>query len=150
MNIFELGRRILDTAKQQRKSLWEDFEHEWEQVAPHWENVKRGIRTRGTLLRNQVSNEVINWLEQELRVSMKGWRVLLGQDPDLETAYRMLEMPYGSELKAVKQQWRELLKQYHPDRNMSTPQQQAIATQKSQHLTAAYHQIAKAFREHRL
>lgn len=150
MGILDLGRKIYRTARKQGKSLLQDFEHEWEQVAPHWENVKRDMRNRGAQLRNQVSNDVLNWLEKELQVSMRGWRVLLGQDPDLETAYRTLDLPYGTSLQEVKLQWRKLLKQYHPDRHMSTPQQQAIATQKSQNLTAAYHQIAKAFQDHRL
>ncbi|TNE43868.1 MAG: J domain-containing protein [Deltaproteobacteria bacterium] len=150
MNVLRLGRRIYRAARQQSSLLWEEVEREWEHISPHLRNVRDEMRDRGSRLRTQVSNEVLRWLEEELRMSMGQWRILLGQDPELETAYQTLGLPYGTELQEVKEKWRDLLKEHHPDRHMDTPQQQADATHTSQRLTAAYHRIAKAFKEHRL
>lgn len=150
MNVLRLGRRIYRAARQQSSLLWEEVEREWEHIAPHLRNVRDEMRDRGTRLRTQVSNEVLRWLEEELRMSMGQWRILLGQDPELENAYKTLGLPYGTELQEVKEKWRDLLKEHHPDRHMGTPQRQADATHTSQHLTAAYHRIAKAFQEHQL
>lgn len=150
MGLFDLGRRVLRHAKQQGQHLWQDVGQEWEQISPHLKRIRQEILNRSHLLRNQISHDVFRWLEEELRISMGRWRTLLGQDPELAKAYHTLELPYGTQLEEVKLQWKELLKTHHPDRHMSNPQQHANATQKSQHLTAAYHVIAKAFREHRL
>lgn len=150
MNVFDLGRRVLHHAKQQGQHLLQDVEREWEQISPHLKKIREEIRNRGHAFRSQISHDVFRWLEEELRISMGRWRTLLGQDPDLQKAYRTLDLPYGTALEEVKLQWRELLKAHHPDRHMNSAQQQADATQKSQRLTAAYHLIAKAFRERRL
>ena len=150
MSIIDLGLRILKTARKQGKTVLQDLEQEWHNISPHLRELRQQMRQRGTQFRNQVSAEVLRWMEDELNMSMGQWRVLLGQDPELENAYKTLELPYGTELNEVKVQWRKLLKQYHPDLHMASPQQQAVATRKSQSLTAAYHRIAKAFKEHRL
>lgn len=52
--------------------------------------------------------------------------------------YANLEVPYGSDLDTVKDSYRRLMRQYHPDRHAGNPEMEALATQLSQELTQAF------------
>lgn len=55
--------------------------------------------------------------------------------------YANLEVPYGSDLETVKESYRRLMRQYHPDRYASDDDMEALATELSQELTQAYHAV---------
>lgn len=52
--------------------------------------------------------------------------------------YANLEVPYGADLATVKESYRTLMRQYHPDRHSGDPAMEAMATELSQELTRAY------------
>jgi DnaJ-domain-containing protein 1 len=65
-------------------------------------------------------------------------------DPELQTCYAMLEIPYGSNLEKTRAAWRRLLKKYHPDLYSSDPEKGATAQEISQQLNAAFDKIRNA------
>lgn len=147
MGLFDLGKRLWDITREEGQNLWEKVEPEFQDFDPRWDKVKDELRSRGHSFRYQLRAEMRKWLEEELRYQEAQWRSLLGNDPELERAYQVLQLPYGTAQADVKQQWRSLLKETHPDLHMHDPTEHALATQRSQKLTAAYHQIIKAFDE---
>ena len=150
MSIWSLSKRLIRAAREQGRSFWADLEAEWREVEPHWQKLKQQLQRHRRQLRRQLAFEIRRWLEEDLGIPWTQWRSALWRDPEIERAYQILNLPYGTEMAIVKQRWLTLLKQHHPDRHMSSPQKQAIATHTSQMLTAAYHQIAKAFDDGRI
>jgi DnaJ-domain-containing protein 1 len=150
MGLFDLGKRLWDITREQGKILWDEVSPEIGEGNPQWDSIKSELRNRGYDLRRQMQAEMRFWLEEELRRQQIQWQSLLGQDPELEKAYALLGLPYGTEMNTVKQTWRNMLKESHPDLHMQNPEAHTRATQRSQSLTAAYHQISKAFEEGRL
>lgn len=65
-------------------------------------------------------------------------------DPKLAALYANLEVPYGSDLSAVRVAWRRLLKQYHPDLHGVDPTKREVANELTARLTAAYEELATA------
>ncbi|MCC6271555.1 MAG: J domain-containing protein [Microbacteriaceae bacterium] len=65
------------------------------------------------------------------------------RDPELVRLYTQLECAYGADLSTVKKQYRALMRRYHPDRHTQSPEKQAIATELTQKLTQAYHELTK-------
>ncbi len=68
-------------------------------------------------------------------------------DPLLAQWYANLEVPYGSDLKTVKQAWRMLMKRYHPDLHSRDPKKKEIATELTQKLTEAYQGLEKRLKK---
>lgn len=52
--------------------------------------------------------------------------------------YRTLELEPGASLAEVRQSYRRLLKQYHPDRFARDPEKYKVATEVTRNITAAY------------
>jgi DnaJ-domain-containing protein 1 len=61
--------------------------------------------------------------------------------------YANLELPFGADLDEVKQAYRRLMRQYHPDKHQSDPARRQLATQLSQKLTVAYNELSKLLRD---
>ena len=66
---------------------------------------------------------------------------------DLARYYANLEIPYGSDLQAVKKAWKRMLKKYHPDLHSRDTKKQQTATTLTQGLTTAYNEIKKAYKK---
>lgn len=64
---------------------------------------------------------------------------------DLAQYYANLEIPYGSDLQAVKKAWKRMLKKYHPDLHSRDTKKLQTATRLTQGLTTAYNEIKKAY-----
>ena len=65
-------------------------------------------------------------------------------DPRLAALYANLEVPYGSDLSAVRVAWQRLLKQYHPDLHGVDPTKREVANELTARLTAAYEELETA------
>lgn len=150
MGLFDLGKRLWDITKDQGTNFWQEVSPELQTLNPQWDKIKADAQQRGDIYRAQLQHVFRRWLEEELQQQQVQWQSLFGHDPELERAYQLLGLPYGTELATVKQQWRNMLKESHPDLHMHDPQAHEVATLRSQNLTAAYHQISKAFDEGRL
>lgn len=57
--------------------------------------------------------------------------------------YKTLEVPPGSDLKAVRRAYRKALLQYHPDKFANDPEKQAAATEITRRLTEAYNGLTR-------
>ncbi len=60
-------------------------------------------------------------------------------------AFDELGLPYGAPFEDVKKRYRQLMREYHPDRHSESPEAERAATQKTQKLTAAYDLIEKHY-----
>lgn len=56
-------------------------------------------------------------------------------------AFETLGLPYGTPYDEVKKQYRKLMRVYHPDKHGDSPEDEKLATEKTQELTAAYELI---------
>lgn len=61
--------------------------------------------------------------------------------------YANLELPFGADLDEVKQAYRRLMRQYHPDKHQSDPARRQLATQLSQKLTVAYNELTQILKK---
>jgi hypothetical protein len=66
------------------------------------------------------------------------------QDPRMAGLYSNLEVPYGSDLSAVRASWHRLLKKYHPDLNGADPERRRLANELTAELTRAYRELEQA------
>ena len=60
-------------------------------------------------------------------------------------AFDALGLPYGAPFDDVKKKYRQLMREYHPDRHSESPEAERAATQKTQQITAAYELIEKHY-----
>ncbi len=63
------------------------------------------------------------------------------EDSKLARYYANLELPYGSDLKTVRESWKRLVRTYHPDLHGVDPDRQAVATELVKGLNHAYEQL---------
>jgi DnaJ-domain-containing protein 1 len=56
--------------------------------------------------------------------------------------YKVLDLPVGSDLAAVKTSYRKLMRKYHPDMHAGNPQKQKAANELSMRVTAAYNGLS--------
>ena len=76
--------------------------------------------------------------EQEARLT-SGQSVLNPEHyRQLRVWYARLEIPNGSDVNAVRQAYRKLMRLYHPDVHTQDPESERLATRISQDLTVAY------------
>jgi DnaJ-domain-containing protein 1 len=71
------------------------------------------------------------------------------KDPRLARYYSQLELPYGADFAKVKRAYRRLMSKYHPDRHSHDTEKQRIATEVTQALSHAYHQLEAALERER-
>ena len=67
-------------------------------------------------------------------------------DDALRKAYAALEVPAGSDFETVKKSYRRLMRKYHPDLHVGTPEKARAATDLTQRLTQAYKTLEKHLR----
>jgi len=150
MGLSDLGKEIWRAARKNGKALWEELGDEVRYTSPEWDKIKSTFKKHGRQFSGGLGQAVKDWIEQESQRQGFSIPLLFGRDPKVERSYRLLSLPYGTEMEIVKQRWRDLLKESHPDRHMKDPKAYARATEKTQVLTSAYHSIAKAFEEGRV
>lgn len=68
-------------------------------------------------------------------------------DEELRRAYAALEIPFGADFGTVRKSYRALMRKYHPDRHMGSPEKQKAATELAQKLTLAYELIEQKTRK---
>jgi DnaJ-domain-containing protein 1 len=56
--------------------------------------------------------------------------------------YKVLDLPLGADLAAVKTSYRKLMRKYHPDMHAGNPQKQKAANELSMRVTAAYNGLS--------
>lgn len=56
--------------------------------------------------------------------------------------YKVLDLPIGSDLAAVKTSYRKLMRRYHPDMHAGNPQKQKAANELSMRVTTAYNGLS--------
>lgn len=61
-------------------------------------------------------------------------------------AYAALEVPQGADFATVKQQYRKLMRKYHPDHHTGAPEKEKAAHELTQKLTEAYKLLEKQLR----
>ena len=66
------------------------------------------------------------------------------QDPRLAGYYANLEVPYGSDLEAVRRAWKRLVKKYHPDLHGGDLEKRKVANELTAELTQAYRELEQA------
>ena len=62
---------------------------------------------------------------------------------ELRRDYATLDVPFAAPLASVRQSYKRLLNKYHPDRFSEDTAKQALATEVTQHLNAAFSRIEK-------
>lgn len=62
---------------------------------------------------------------------------------ELERAYRLLNIPYGSSAEEIKKAYRERLMYFHPDKHKDNPVLQKVANDKTRQIIEAYDLIIK-------
>ncbi|HAA55869.1 MAG TPA: hypothetical protein DCE42_13990 [Myxococcales bacterium] len=150
MSFADLGKRILRSAQEHGKAFLGDLERDLRRDTPDWTQARKDLRSHLGGLRQDLEGELRVWLEEQMRQQGGSWQTLWGPDPEVERSYKLLGLPYGTGIDKVKDRWRDLLKDSHPDRFMSDPKAYDQATRTTQHLTAAYHSIVKANEEGRI
>lgn len=75
------------------------------------------------------------------------WDTYIPDPHDLPVfnAFECLGLPYGTPFEEVKKKYRQLMREYHPDRHTESPEAERAATQKTQEITAAYELIAQHY-----
>ena len=63
--------------------------------------------------------------------------------PELEKAYKLLDVPFSSSLEDLKKAYKDKLKYYHPDRHADNETLQKVATDKTRQVVEAYNLIVK-------
>ncbi len=62
-------------------------------------------------------------------------------DPEIAGYYANLELPYGSDLDAVRESWKRLVRKYHPDLHSTDPKKRHVANELTQGLNRAYQEL---------
>ncbi|MCB9638790.1 MAG: J domain-containing protein [Myxococcales bacterium] len=150
MSLTDLGKKVFQAAHSRGKALWSELGKDFNSSNIQWEKIREEFLSQGTQFVQDLERELRGWILEEGRKQGVSWSYVLGRDPRVEESYRLLELPYGTEMDGVKHRFRELLKEHHPDRYMADPKKYQLATRKSQVLTEAYHQIQKAIDEGRV
>ena len=67
--------------------------------------------------------------------------------PELEKAYKLLDVPFNSTMEDLKKAYKDKLKYYHPDRHADNETLQEIATDKTRQVVESYNLIVKFLEE---
>jgi DnaJ-domain-containing protein 1 len=67
-------------------------------------------------------------------------------DDAIRKAYAALEVPPGSDFETVRKSYRRMMRRYHPDLHVGSPEKQRAANELTQRLTEAYKLLEKHLR----
>jgi DnaJ-domain-containing protein 1 len=67
-------------------------------------------------------------------------------DDAIRKAYAALEVPPGSDFETVRKSFRRMMRRYHPDLHVGSPEKQRAANELTQRLTEAYKLLEKHLR----
>jgi DnaJ-domain-containing protein 1 len=127
-----------------------------EELAAELERRRREAATRGAVeeatRRTEETREGDSGPDVEAPKTSQRVAALLEELPpkqrrELRQYYANLELPYGADLEDVKQAYRRLMRQYHPDKHQADPARRQLATQLSQKLTNAYNELSRTLKE---
>ena len=65
----------------------------------------------------------------------------VGKDDKIAKYYKTLDLPYGADFDQVKAAYRKLMRKYHPDLHVQSPQKQKAATELTMQVTQAYNEL---------
>ncbi len=148
MEYLKLPKRLFYVFREHYSLLKRELGEEFKEFKPHLENIKSKINAHFSQMKSQILREIREYIEKDLKLNWQRWQILLLRDPELQQAYSILGLPYGTELEVVKKHWIQLLKETHPDRySFGDSRSQQLATQRTQQLTAAYYKILRAHRD---
>jgi DnaJ-like protein len=100
---------------------------EFDGVLFFWEKQALGADQLLRWLRWRRPGEVeLCWAGRRLRMRCEDLEARLLRPDLLETAYRTLGLPRGSDGAAIRRAWRRLARLHHPDRGGSGPRMQEI------------------------
>lgn len=100
----------------------------------------------GRSLRDFESDD-FSWPDEEEATQQSAVPPRRNLDARLQRCYNRLEIPIGSDLATVRRAWKELMKQYHPDRHGNAPEKLETATRLCQELTEAYLELSRFLKE---
>jgi DnaJ-domain-containing protein 1 len=90
--------------------------------------------------------------DEEVEALFAEWDRAQGNRPPsrpthLERYFRRLEISPDADLKTIRAAWKNLMRQYHPDRFGTTPEKIETATKVCQELTEAYLELTHSLRQ---
>jgi len=85
-------------------------------------------------------NETDRELQEEIESAASGSKSP-SWPSEIREAYAALELPLGSDEKAVKKAYRELLSRYHPDKHQGTPEKLETANEITMRVRESYEKI---------
>ena len=85
-------------------------------------------------------NEADRELQEEIESAASGSKTP-SWPPEIREAYAALELPLGSDEKAVKKAYRALLNRYHPDKHQGTPEKLETANEITMRVRESYEAI---------
>jgi len=68
-------------------------------------------------------------------------------DPRLARCYAELGVPYGADLWQVREAWRRLMRQHHPDLHGDDAERQRLGTEQVKRFNQAFEEIGRRLRE---
>lgn len=112
------------------------------------DRFQRNIRANLNELLDRVSQfeqqggfrKIVEPIAEELGVDT-GTTQADSAEKTLKDYYANLEVPYGSDMKTVKESYRRLMRKYHPDKHTQSTESEELATELTQELTRAYRAI---------
>lgn len=96
------------------------------------------------------NNAFDNW-EQRVHHSRQNHHATYESDSELSLEkqyYANLELAHGASFSQIKQQYRKLMKSYHPDCFADDPQKQQLAQTIAQRMNEAYNYFEDKFNKH--
>lgn len=119
----------------EKKKLEEEIEEERQQLHEEVEQRLKAKKAAEEKKRKEAA-------DQEKKRTGKG-TVIKSLSPELERAYRLLNVSYGSSSEEIKKAYRERLMYFHPDKHKDNPVLQKVANDKTRQILEAYDLILK-------
>lgn len=82
-------------------------------------------------------------IQEEKRRKAKTSTIIKHLSPELERAYRLLNITYGASAEEIKKAYRDRLMYFHPDKHKDNPVLQKVANDKTRQILEAYDLIVK-------
>ena len=146
MDFSEFQSRLWNLTKEHGKNLWSSIEQEMTSEGdPAWNHIGDNIKDTFSHLGMSLGHEFTIFLQAELRRQGIPWESLLVEESDMDAAYQALGLAPGADQSEIKERWRSLMVEFHPDRFMPDPEKYKWATEKTQQFTAAYNLLTRGY-----